>query len=158
MIVKCVNPAELADLTEGKLYMAYRAEEGKAHVFTDALKWETLDMDRFEETKVSDMEEAKIIARNRLLYYLPQASYTIYTKINHVAKSGMSRSVSFYMAVGSGEIIDVTVQVGHLFDKRPDRYNGVTFKGCGYDVGADAVMRVSRKLYDDDNRIRHYWL
>jgi len=156
--VKCINDSDYVFITEGKLYRAIEENDGMLSVFDDGAEWTKLDRSRFEDVKLSDQQEAYIIARDLLNEWLPKAKFTVYTKINHVARSGMSRSVSFYIAVEAGEILDITVRVAHLLERRPDSYGGVTFKGCGYDVGADAVMRVSRKLYRDDYQLKHRWL
>lgn len=80
----------------------------------------------------------------------------VYYKINHVAKSGMSRSISFYVAViGKWNdkkpiIQNITGWVAQMMGKKLDSHNGITVSGCGMDMGFHVINNLSIKLYCPD--------
>jgi len=89
---------------------------------------------------------------------LPAGQFRIYTQLAHVAKSGMQRSIKLYVAPEAGRIINITHYVCQVLDRKLDRYDGITVRGCGLDVGFDLVYRVSLKLYQDGYKLKQEWL
>ena len=73
---------------------------------------------------------------------------TVYTKLNHVARSGMSRSITAY-AVMDGEPFYLSGYAARVLDERRDKYDGITIRGCGMDMGFALVYRLSSKLYPE---------
>ena len=78
---------------------------------------------------------------------LPPGS-TIYTKINHVSRSGMMRSISCYISE-DGAIKNINWWILNAMGKKIDRYDGIRMDGCGMDMGFALVYSVSRILYSD---------
>jgi len=108
-----------------------------------------------KELKTHLYEDAVQTLTDRLL---PAGQFRIYTQLAHVAKSGMQRSVKLYVVPEAGRIINITRYVANLLDRNIDRYDGITVRGCGFDVGFDLVYRVSLKLYQDGYKLKHEWL
>lgn len=80
----------------------------------------------------------------------------VYYKINHVARSGMSRSISFYVAtIGKWKndkpvIQNITGWIASIMGKKIDSHNGITVSGCGMDMGFHVINNLSIKLYCPD--------
>ena len=75
---------------------------------------------------------------------------TVYTKITHVSRSGMSRSISLYIVGNTGQIEDITWQVARATNSRVDNtHGGIIMGGCGMDMGFAAVYSLSGTLYPD---------
>lgn len=71
---------------------------------------------------------------------------TIYTKLCHVSKSGMSRSIDVYI-MKDNEPLYLTQWVARVTQASVDQKNGgVKVTGCGMDMGFDLVYRLSWKL------------
>lgn len=86
-------------------------------------------------------------AKDYLLSILPPGS-TVYTKLNHVARSGMSRSISCYVIRDNvPQCIDW--YVCRLEGCKLDAYDGIRMGGCGMDMGFALVYSLSHKLYPD---------
>lgn len=72
---------------------------------------------------------------------------TVYTKVDHVSRSGMSRVISAYV-VDNGEIRDISYYVSEVLGwKRDKNHYGVKVGGCGMDMGFHMVYSFSRRLY-----------
>ena len=75
---------------------------------------------------------------------------TIYTKVTHVSRSGMSRSIECYLAQGRDNLTDITWQVARALNKRLDpNHGGVIMQGYGMDMGYAIVYGLGRTLYPD---------
>ena len=73
---------------------------------------------------------------------------TVYTKITHVSRSGMSRSIECYLAQGRDNLTDITWQVARAMNARLDNnHGGIIMQGCGMDMGFALVYNLSRTLY-----------
>ena len=73
---------------------------------------------------------------------------TVYTKITHVSRSGMSRSIECYLAQGRDNLTDITWHVARAMNARLDpRHGGVIMGGCGMDMGFALVYNLGRTLY-----------
>lgn len=77
---------------------------------------------------------------------------TVYSVINHVSQSGMSREISFYLAGKNGiTCINWYIKeiLGYKFGKR-----GLRISGCGMDMGFAVVYNLSRKLYPNGFKVK----
>lgn len=102
--------------------------------------------------------ELKEQAHKQLLRILEEGKFRVFCKLNHVSASGMARSISLYVATEAGSIQYITGYVCNLLELKRDKHDGITVKGCGFDAGLDLVMRVGRRLYDEDYKLKHIWL
>ena len=75
---------------------------------------------------------------------------TVYTKLTHVSRSGMSRSIECYLAQGRDNLTDITWYVARATNARLDpRHGGIIMGGCGMDMGFALVYNLGRTLYPD---------
>jgi hypothetical protein len=86
-------------------------------------------------------------ARSALLKLLKPGD-TVYTRLNHVSRSGMSRSITPIVIVDN-EPRYMSWSVAILFGQVRDKYDGVTLNGCGMDMGFHLVYSLSRILFPD---------
>ena len=93
--------------------------------------------------KYSKEEKAKALATLRSL--CPPGS-TIYCKLNHVSRSGMSRSITPLVFIDD-EPRYLTHAACVLLDQSRDKYDGVAVSGCGMDMGFNLVYTLSRIAY-----------
>ena len=99
-------------------------------------------------TKRDREERARHVAMLRDM--LPPGS-TVYTRIEHVSRSGMSRDVRVYI-VDAGDIRNVTGLVASALDMpRRDRHGDWVLRigGCGFDAGFHVVYELASMLYPD---------
>ncbi len=73
---------------------------------------------------------------------------TVYTRLNHVSRSGMQRSITPLVLVDN-EPHYLAWSVCVLFGQDLDRYDGVKMNGCGMDMGFELVYQLGYKLYPD---------
>ena len=72
----------------------------------------------------------------------------VYTKLTHVSRSGMSRSIECYLAQGRDNITDITWAVARATNARVDNtHGGIIMRGCGMDMGYYLVYMLSHTLY-----------
>ena len=75
---------------------------------------------------------------------------TVYTKLTHVSRSGMSLSIECYLAQGRDNLTDITWQVARATNARLDNnHGGIVTQGCGMDMGYALVYGLGRTLYTD---------
>ena len=73
---------------------------------------------------------------------------TIFTKLTHVSRSGMSRSIECYLAQGRDNLTDITWSIARATNARLDpRHGGIIMEGCGMDMGFGLVDNLGRTLY-----------
>lgn len=78
---------------------------------------------------------------------LRKAKYTVYTKVNHVARSGMMRAISSYVIVNNKPVcIDWEIEKITSY-KQNNTHDGLTVHGCGMDMGFSLVYNLSSVLY-----------
>lgn len=73
----------------------------------------------------------------------------IWGQVEHVSKSGMSRSIKLYVVI-HGNIQDITGYAADALDKKRDRYWGITVTGCGMDMIHHLIDTVSYRLFKED--------
>ena len=71
---------------------------------------------------------------------------TVYTSLEHVSRSGMSRRISLYIVV-DGSIQDITWQAAKAGAGKLHRDGGIVMGGCGMDMGFALVYNLGRTLY-----------
>lgn len=82
----------------------------------------------------------------------------VYTKLNHVSRSGMKRVIDLY-AVNGGELIRITWNAAAAIDASYDRKKeGLVMNGCGMDMGFAAVYDLSHALFGNGYAIHHRWI
>lgn len=97
-------------------------------------------------TKKEYIAARKEHARKVLMGYLKPGS-KVFTKVNRVARSGMSRSISVYVP-HDGEIVNVSAYVADLTDMRRDKNDlAVIAEGCGMDMGFQTVYLLGSYLW-----------
>ena len=90
-------------------------------------------------------------AKARLIEMLG-ASPVIYGDVKSVAKSGMSRKLSFYCVV-DGEIQRVTYEIALILGLKHED-GALTKKGCGMDMVFAVIYDLSVTLYDEEYKIK----
>lgn len=86
------------------------------------------------------------IARLRNDYGV-RAGSTIYTKVLHVSRSGMTRTIGCYV-VRKGEVFDVSHLVAPAIGATLDRdRGGVKVQGCGMDMTFYVVYSLARAMF-----------
>ena len=74
----------------------------------------------------------------------------VYTKVTHVSRSGMSRSIECYLAQGRDNLTDITWQVARATNARTDNtHGGIVMGGCGMDMGYALVYNLGRTIYPE---------
>lgn len=95
-------------------------------------------------------------AKDKLIGLLSDTD-TIYTVLRSVSKSGLSRSISFYI-IDNKEIININYYIktllGYKFNKTRD---GLIVKGGGMDMGFHVVHTLLREL-GAGLKISHRWI
>ena len=71
---------------------------------------------------------------------------TVYTSLDHVSRSGMSRRISLYIVV-DGSIRDITWHAAKAGVGKLHREGGIVMGGCGMDMGFALVYNLGRALY-----------
>ena len=87
---------------------------------------------------------------------------TLYTQLNHVSQSGMTRHISVRQ-IKNNYPLDWTRLVSVALDWKEAKnrfggYNGIKVGGCGMDMGFHLIYTLSSVLYDDGYAIKHSWL
>jgi len=106
------------------------------------------------KAQLSEKEEALTYLR---MVLRPGAK--VYTKVEHVARSGMSRRISLYMAIiedNKPEIVNVTWYVARALGyKRNPHDGGITVSGCGMDMCFETVYNLGRVLFPKGGSLKH---
>lgn len=86
----------------------------------------------------------------------------VYTQLNSVSASGMSRVIDLRV-ICDDRIVSLTYHAVNAFpdlfklNRRSSAY-GIVAQGCGMDMGFDLVYRLGVMLYDDGYALDHRWL
>lgn len=125
--------------------------------------------------KITKKEQEKLEVKNKLSDLLSQAidsfhvarpdrigyPMPIYCKLNHVSKSGMSRSISLHVVI-EGELNKIDYFVSQLIDYKIDQKNGgIKISGCGMDMGFALVDQLMYSMGLGNDWQKHYraeWL
>jgi hypothetical protein len=110
--------------------------------------------------KTKDKEQTEAIASLRKLL---KPGQTIYFVVTHVSKSGMQRSIEFYVPcfeTYSGKrrlaISRITWEMSRALGYRVDQKNGgLVVRGCGMDMGFHCVYTLGHRLWPWGTRKPH---
>ena len=81
---------------------------------------------------------------------------TVYTKIMHVSKSGMTRDIQI-RKIADDYPYNWTHLAAIALDNRI-KNGGIRVGGCGMDMGFHIVYTLGYVLYDDGYAFKHSWL
>lgn len=71
----------------------------------------------------------------------------VFTKVTHVSRSGMSRSIECYV-ISRNEFINISGRVARVIGERLDEKNGgIRVTGCGMDMGFHVVCLLGRYMW-----------
>lgn len=102
--------------------------------------------------------KAEIAASTDTLREILKPGDRVYTKILHVARSGMSRVFAVYIA-RDGEVWDISRTVARALDSGFDESRwGVRVSGVGMDMGWHLVYSLSSHLFNDGYALKQEWL
>lgn len=74
---------------------------------------------------------------------------TVYTSLNHVSQSGMTRAISCFV-IQNNEPRNIDWYVNRACDyPHNERWGGLTVGGCGMDMGFAVVYDLSSAMYPD---------
>jgi hypothetical protein len=83
---------------------------------------------------------------------------TLYTQLEHVTKSGMTRFIKV-RKIEDNYPYDYTGLVAKALDwTYSDKYNAIKVGGCGMDMGFHLINSLSYALYNDGYAINQRWL
>ena len=100
--------------------------------------------------KVSEKKQREHDAVERLRGWLPPGA-TLYTTVNSVARSGMSRTISCFIVGSNGDIMNVSGYVAFALGyRRNEKTGGVVVGGCGMDMGFHIANSLSYRLHGND--------
>ena len=94
----------------------------------------------------AEILERKTEAVAKLREILPPGTI-VTTVLQHVSRSGMSRSIKCVMADPEIGVWDITGYVAAALSTVRDSRYGIKRDGCGMDMGFDLVYSLSRTLY-----------
>jgi hypothetical protein len=76
-------------------------------------------------------------------------------QVTHVAKSGMSRHIKFYV-IRDNQLLNLTYNICNALDyKYKDNTNSLYIRGCGMDMGFAVVFHLGRYLFNDGSRLNY---
>lgn len=73
---------------------------------------------------------------------------TVYTKVNHVSRSGMSRNIEAYV-MRDNEPVNISTSAATLLESPIAKDGGVKMGGCGMDMGFALVYDLAYRLFLD---------
>lgn len=87
---------------------------------------------------------------------------TLWTQLNHVSQSGMTRHISVRQ-IKNNYPLDWSRLVSIALDWKEAKnrfggYNGIKVGGCGMDMGFHLIYTLSKILYNDGYAIKQEWL
>ena len=104
-------------------------------------------------TKSKIRDEDKDTAMRNLRKLKP--GQTIYFVVTRVARSGMQRSIEFYIP-RKGTIEKITWEMSRVLGYRVDQKNGgLIVGGCGMDMGFHCVYTLGHKLWPKGTKRPH---
>lgn len=80
----------------------------------------------------------------------PQKTFIFYL-VTSVASNGMSRRIRFFVAKNN-DLLDISHSMAVLLDQKCEDYRGMFTRGCGMDMGFNAVYNLGRILYPDGSK------
>lgn len=124
----------------------------------------TTNPDYHKEAKQLSQKEGFALYRQQIITRLKKSikpGTTVYTKLEAVASSGMSRRLSVYIVKPADDyqdshIADITHSVAQACGySLTNGKSGLTVKGCGMDAGFDVVYNLGRNLWPNGTDTPH---
>ncbi len=95
-------------------------------------------------------------AKDKLISLLSETD-TIYTVFRSKSKSGLSRSIGFFI-IKDGDVHFINHDIAKLLGYRFNKFfDGLIVKGCGMDMGFHVVTSLLRELGISE-KISHRWI
>ncbi len=106
-------------------------------------------MNRITKKEEARLERQRCIGRVKELL---NGNRKVYTRIDSVSASGMSRQISAFIPVvdkrdGSPDIVNISYYIAKILHNRQGKSGGVIMGGCGMDMGFSMVYNVSSYLF-----------
>jgi hypothetical protein len=111
-----------------------------------------LVLSRSTMTTKSDVDRNEAIAELRKLGVRPGAK--ILTKVTHVARSGMSRTIACYIVKG-GEVHDISHLVARATGHTCGADGAVKIGGCGMNMCFALVYALGRVMFPKGGSLKH---
>jgi hypothetical protein len=109
----------------------------------------------YERVKKADFDKAEKERTTKFLLSVLKPGTTVNTVLRHVSKSGMSRSISLFVA-DKNEMVDITYHAVHLMgDKIDYAHGGIKIGGCGMDMGFQLVYSLGMALWPKGTKQAH---
>ena len=83
---------------------------------------------------------------------------TLYTQLEHVSKSGMTRFIKVRQIKDNYPYNWTYVVAKALGSKVSDKYEAIRREGCGMDMGFELIYNLSSVLYGNGYAINQRWL
>jgi len=93
--------------------------------------------------KAREVQKEDAISRLREMF--PPGS-SVFSKVVHVSRSGMSRRIEFYQIKG-GDIFNVTYLLARVLKCTQHKHGGLYVGGCGMDMSFHCVYNLACVLY-----------
>ena len=87
-----------------------------------------------------------------------KAGDTIYTQLEHVSKSGMTRYIKVRQIKDNYPYNWTYVVAKALGSKVSDKHDAIRREGCGMDMGFELIYNLSSVLYGNGYAINQRWL
>jgi len=101
---------------------------------------------------MSKLTKSQIAEKNRSIEELKtilKPGDEVYTKLNHVSKSGMQRAISVKI-IRDNKIQNISYLVSQVTEfKLHNKYEGIKIGGCGMDMGFEIVYNLGRILFKE---------
>tara|TARA_Y100000593_G_scaffold42408_1_gene81261 strand:- start:228 stop:551 length:324 start_codon:yes stop_codon:yes gene_type:complete len=82
---------------------------------------------------------------------------TLYTKLDHVSKSGLTRKITV-LDIDGGEPSYWNYYIAKILNYKLDENGSLIVRGTGMDMGFDIVYKLSQVLHNDSYKIKHRWI
>ena len=102
--------------------------------------------------KIEAVKELQTKFRNRR----SDEALTVYHSVTHVSRSGMSRSIKFYI-IRDGQPLSIDwLMVASGSGTHDKKNGGIKVHGCGMDMGFNSVYNLSWRLFNGTARHKRY--
>jgi len=88
-----------------------------------------------------------------LVKWIRRTRPDVYTQVEHVSRSGMSRHINVYV-IKDNEPINLNYMIERLGIYNRNKNGSLTVSGCGMDMGFAVTYELSRALFPDGFKYR----
>lgn len=78
----------------------------------------------------------------------------VFTRVDHVSSSGMSREISCFISRGR-EVINISWYVARALEYTQGKNDGIKIQGCGMDMGYHIIYSLGAVLWPNGTRKPH---